>query len=199
MVSRKKLIIIGFAVVDVIAIVILMVLLILKANRNVVLDISLTPSKAKISINGTEYMSGAYKTYPNEKVEAVISMEGFVSKTIEVELKANETTRIHEYLMPDESNLNYYAQNLGEAENLKLFKDDQVQELLKILSIKEILPITSSENETLGKIVINEFFGCDWYFCLAVTGNFEDKGQVDTLIEQKGYNPKDYKIRYEER
>ena len=201
--SRARRVIIGFAIVDVMVLAIFIVLAILKANKTAVLDISLTPSTAKISINGSDYMSGVFKVYPNEKVEATITADGFEPKTVEVELKANEIARIREYLIPDENNLNYYASNPDDATGLEMFEDSDAKKIVKILSIRDILPITDFQygglNGVSREVTINEFEDCNAYLCLQAIGNFDTEKQVDDLIVAKGYNPKDYEIKYEKR
>ncbi len=203
MANKKKLLVIGFVILDAVALVVLITLAIMKANRTAVLDISLVPSIAKISIGGTDFMSGAHKTYPSEKVEAMISADGFVSKTIEVELGANKTTRIHEFLMPEENNLNYYAKNPEEAAGLVVFSDEVAKNLVRVLSIQKVLPITDFQygglNGKSREVAVSELYDCDVYLCLQAIGNFETEKQVDDLIMAKGFNPKDYKIKYEKR
>ena len=140
---------------------------------------------------------------PSEKMNATIRAEGFDDKTIEVELTANETTRIRVYLMPSEGNLNYYAKNSDEAEKLATFNDEWVQKMTRLLAIQEILPITDFKygglNGKSSEIVINEISDCKAYLCLQAIGNFDTESQVDDLIVAKGFNPKDYEIKYEKR
>ena len=201
--KRGRAVIIGFLVVDAVALAVFLVLLVVKGMQTAVLDISLVPSTAKIMIGDTEYMGGAYRTFPSEKMNATIRAEGFDDKTIEVELKANETTRIRVYLMPSEGNLNYYAKNSDEAEKLATFNDEWVQKMTRLLAIQEILPITDFKygglNGKSSEIVINEISDCKAYLCLQAIGNFDTESQVDDLIVAKGFNPKDYEIKYEKR
>lgn len=199
--TKKRLAIIGFIVMDVLILMVLLILLLVDGGKTAVVDVLLAPANAVVTINGESYSQGTYKTYPGKTV-ATISAEGFKEKNIELDLNADNTTIIHEYLMPDENNLDYYANNNDDAELLSRIGGEDAQKMLNLISIKDVLPIIDFQygglNGTSKEIMIDQDFKCAQYFCLMVTGDTGiDKKKVEELIKKKGYNPEDYSIRYE--
>lgn len=200
--DKKRLIMVGCVAIDVVVLVVYIVLLILKLNRTVILDVNVVPSMAKVVIGGTEYASGVYKVYPGE-VEVEIKADGFESKNLNVKFLNHNITKIYDYLMPDQDNLSYYSEHEDDVEALKKIGGDDALKMLKIISIKNVLPIVDYKygglNGTSREIVINESYECETYFCLTAIGNFENENVVKNLIRAKGYDPADYEIKYEKR
>lgn len=200
--ETKRRIVTGFIVIDVLVVIVLVVLWVMKINRTAVLDIVLAPGMATVNINGEKYLPGAYRVYPGQ-VTAEISAEGFETKTLELNLNAESTTKIYEYLMPTEDNLNYYATHNDDVELLARIGGEEAEEILKVISIKQILPIVDFHYEGLNgksrEIVISEAPECDKIFCLVARGDISNHTEVKNLIKEKGYNPEDYEIVYEAR
>ena len=201
--SRGRQIIIGFVAIDIVALIIFIVLAIQKALKTAVVDIEITPSIAKVQIGGESFMPGAYRTYPG-KYMATISAEGFQSKTVEVDLNDASTTKIYDYLLPNDDNLNYYARNNDDFELLKQFDDEEAKKIVDIVSIKSVLPMTRFKygglNGKSSETTISEMVDCSTYFCLIAIGDLgENNSIVKEMIKEKGYNPEDYEIKYEAR
>ena len=200
--DKKRLVIVGCIVMDVVVLIVYIVLLILKLNRTVILDVNVVPNVAKVMIDGTEYASGVYKVYPGE-AEVEIKADCFESKNLNVMFSNHNITKIYDYLMPNQDNLNYYSEHEDDAEALKKIGGDDALKMLKIISIKDVLPIVDYKygglNGTSREIVINESYECETYFCLTAIGNFENENVVKNLIRAKGYDPADYEIKYEKR
>lgn len=186
--------------IDVVVLVVFVVLSVMKAMKTATVDINVVPSVAKVVINGQEYGNGAYKVYPG-KVMAEISADGFVRKSVEVNLEADDVTRIIEYLMPNEDNISYYLDNVDDAEVLAKIGGDDAQKMLGMMAIKDVLPIVQFEygglNGTSREIAINMLQECNKIICLIVTGdNSENHSETRNIIKEKGFNPDDYEITY---
>ena len=196
--TKKQLALISFIAIDVVVLVIFFTLYFLNATKTAVLDILVAPTSATVLIDGETYSQGTFRTYPGETT-AVISAEGFKDKVINLDLSSEETNKIYEFLIPEEGNLNYYAKNDDDAGALRKIGGDEAEEILKVISIKGILPIIEYKygglNGNSYEIVIDQDFNCEEWFCLMVTGT-SDEDEVNDLIKDKGYNPADYKIRY---
>ena len=194
---RMHKVVAGVVFVDLIIVIVLVALAIIKGMKTATVDILVAPSVATVEINGAKYGTGAYRLFPGE-AEATISADGFETKTMALNLKAGETTKLYVYLNPNEDSLNYYARNSADAELLKKVGG---MDITKIISIQDILPITSRRyNETNGSmegIVINQNLDCEEIFCLRVIGDSSNGHEwTRSLIKERGYNPDDYEIRY---
>ena len=130
--DKKRLVIVGCIVMDVVVLIVYIVLLILKLNRTVILDVNVVPNVAKVMIDGTEYASGVYKVYPGE-AEVEIKADGFESKNLNVMFSNHNITKIYDYLMPNQDNLNYYSEHEDDAEALKKIGGDDALKMLKII------------------------------------------------------------------
>lgn len=196
-------VIVSAVVVDVILIVTIAVLGAIKASKTAVLDILLIPGVAVVEIDGEEYGTGAYRMRPG-MMTATIKAEGFESKTVTLELKAGETTKVYDYLEATDDNANYYAKNANDAEALMRVGGETGAKLAKILSIAKVLPIIEFNYGGLDgestEVVVDRDLTCDATFCLMVTGDKSaghEKSQ--NMIREEEYNPEDYKIRYVEK
>ena len=170
---NKRLVIGGFILIDVVILIVLVVMYVMKVSKTAVLDVMLAPRTAKVMINGEEYMQGVYKMYPGT-VQATIVADGFESKTIELNLTADEYTKVYDYLLPTADNATYYAKNEDDAKTLALIGGEEAQEILNSISILNVLPIIDFQYGGLygesKEIVIDRYFDCDEYICLQVVG-----------------------------
>ncbi len=191
-------------IVDLIVVIILIIIVVVKElgkNANsATIDVVLAPATAKVEINGTEYVAGPYGISPGE-VTAVISADGFKTKTINLTLTSGFTTKIHDYLEPNDDNLNYYARDEASFSSLKSVGSEGSRKLVKTISIRDELPFTYFEYGGLDgesfEVTVNEDAVCDQTFCLLSIGDTtENHARTKKMIEEKGYNPDDYKIRY---
>lgn len=200
--AKTHKVITGVVLVDLILLVTIVVLGVLKFTKTAVIDVLVAPATAVVEIDGRSYGTGAYRMYPGE-VKATISAEGFEPKTVTLELKSGETTKIYDYLEPVADNTYFYAKNTADAEIMARVGGEEADKTVKILSIRDILPIIDFQYAGLDadsiEIVIDQDSVCDATFCLMVTGD-TSAGHSKTLemIREKGYNPEDYKIRYVE-
>lgn len=186
--------------IDVVLVIVVGVFGLIKGLKTATIDVLLAPLKAKVVINGKEYETGAYRVNPG-KVTATIVADGFKEKKVELELQADKTTKIYEYLEPLEDNLNYYANKESELKRLEKLGNTDI---VRVVSIKKYLPIIEFNygglNEASYELVITQDFDCDKIFCLRVTGdNSESHEYTKIILRQKGYNPDDYQIKYQTR
>lgn len=193
-------------VVDVLLVLLLIGVAIFQNTKTATVDILTVPSVAKVKIGGGEYESGAYRIHPGD-YEATVYADGFVTKTVPVEARAGEISKVWVYLVPEEGNLNYYAQHVDDWYNMGLMSDEEAQRVYKVLSIQEELPMDYAEREeddegemNLVKditISANNGYGCKVYYCLKVA-TILDKNEetVRGLLAEKGFNLDDYEVEW---
>ena len=187
---------------DVVVLVVFVVLNIMKAMKTATVDINVVPSVAKVIINGQEYGNGTYKVYPG-KVTAGISADGFVGKSVEVELKNDEITKIWDYLLHSEKGLSWYENNLDELDNLsKIGGGIELETFLRKMSIREILPyyynaFDEATQKHVQFVVEVDTIDCPDRFCLqAVNTKNSTNELIHQVIKKEGYELDDYEVYY---
>ena len=193
-------------VVDVLLVLLLIGVAIFQNTKTATVDILTVPSVAKVKIGGGEYESGAYRIHPGD-YEATVYADGFVTKTVPVEARAGEISKVWVYLVPEEGNLNYYAQHVDDWYNMGLMSDEEAQRVYRLLSIQEELPMDYVEREMDNEgemnlvkditISANNGEGCETYYCLKVA-TILDKNEetVRGLLAEKGFNLDDYEVEW---
>ena len=193
-------------VFDALLVVALVGVMIFENTKSAMVDILTVPSVAKVRIGGGEYKSGAYKIHPGD-YEATVTAEGFVSKTVSVSAREGEISKVWVYLVPEEGNMNYYAQHEEDWENMKLIDDEEAKRVYKILAIQEELPMDYIEREvddegemSLKKditISANNRGECRAYYCLKVA-TILDKNEdvVKKMLTDKGFELNDYEVEW---
>lgn len=171
------------------------------------LDIVVVPTEAKILINGEEYKNGVYQNARTGKAKVNISLDGFETQEFEIELKRDERTRLYTYL---EGNEEWYESMDEDNQNLldiinEHKGEQQTVELKDKYPIMADIPIVferylSNYTEYVSyRVDGGKYDGCEQEFCLKITdisgGNYEKALDV---IREKGYNPSDYEIIYED-
>ena len=190
----------------VVAILVVVLVLVLKPHNSANLSISVAPADAKITIDGNDYTNGLYREMAPGQYTATISKDGFEEKTVNLELKNDEVTRISEYLKQLEQGLDYYETDsnslLALREYADTHEDAEVKKFLeehdRKLRIKEILSI-EYEEELTGDFYVVDYLenspGCVKSFCLTV--NASSDAYVETafsVLKIHGYDAKDYEI-----
>ena len=193
-------------VVDVLLVLLLIGVAIFQNTKTATVDILTVPSVAKVKIGGGEYESGAYRIHPGD-YEVTVYADGFVTKTVPVEARAGEISKVWVYLVPEEDNLNYYAQHVDDWYNMGLMSDEEAQRVYKLLSIQEELPMDYAEREeddegeiNLVKditISANNGYGCKVHYCLKVATVLDKNEEtVRGLLAEKGFNLDDYEVEW---
>ena len=193
-------------VFDALLVVALVGVMIFENTKSAMVDIMTVPSIAKVKIGGAEYSSGAYKVHPGD-YEVEVKADGFVTKTVPVSAREGEISKVWVYLVPEEGNMNYYAQHEEDWENMKLINDEEAQRVYKILAIQEELPMdyiereVDNEGETSLKkditISANNRGECRAYYCLKVA-TILDKNEdvVKKMLTDKGFELNDYEVEW---
>lgn len=193
----------GVILVDLLILVVLVVMMIMKAGKTATVDIMTVPSIAKVKIGGGEYSSGAYKVRPGD-YDVTVAADGFVTKTVPVSARDGEISKVWVYLVPEEGNLNYYAQHEEDWENMRLLDDEEAQRVYKLLSIQEELPINYAEeinnSEGTGEleyILINKNnMNCEKYYCIRVSMTLDRRDIVEKVLEEKGLKVDDFGVEW---
>ncbi len=195
-------------VFDVIAILAVVFFIVLHNAKNATVDIYVAPSGATIELNGKKYDNfSSYELMPgNYRVR--ISMEGMKTNEYDFTLEPNGFVRVWKYLLDDNGSLEYYLNNPNEITFLSRFTDDKIigdfmNHYDKVSSIRDVLPLEYYEridpNNTLGVFVEEDTEDCTKeLLCLVVYGGEQNRNIALDLIKQAGYNPDDYRIRFEE-
>ncbi len=205
-ISRHK---IAFGVIcGSIIFVLLLVYISIKMVFSASLDLLIVPTDATIMIDGERYENGIYENLMAGTKKVVISREGFDTAEYDIELKRGELTRLYAHLG---GNPEWY-ENLTDQDTLYLLDiiyeyegQQQLKELRAKYPIMESLPIVferyfNNFTEYVHyRIDGGEFNECENSFCLKITdysgGNYD---RALDLMREKGYNPDDYEIFYED-
>ena len=200
---KEHRIVAGVVIFDLLILLVLGVMMIMKAGKTATVDILTVPSIAKVKIGGAEYSSGAYRVRPGD-YEAEVKAEGFVTKTVPVNARNGEISKVWVYLVPEEGNLNYYAQHEEDWDNMRMMGDEEARKVYKILSIQEELPMDYIEQVENGEedlditkyiIVKKNQNGCEGYYCLRVATVYDrNEGTVRDILGEKGFNLDDYNV-----
>lgn len=171
------------------------------------LDIVVVPTEAKILINGEEYKNGVYQNVRTGKAKVNISLDGFETQEFEIELKRDERTRVYTYLEGDAG----WYEGMDEDSSYLLDIINEYKGEQQTVELKDKYPIMSDIPIVYERYLNNyteyvsyridggEYEGCEQEFCLKITdisgGNYE---RALKSIREKGYNPSDYEIIYED-
>ena len=191
-------IILGIVGVSIVVIAILLVIL-LKVMKNASLNIYVAPASAEVLIDGTKYNNGTYTFYPGEHT-VTISADGFETKTIGIEMGANESTDLFEFLNGTED-AKYYEKvdNKDDYEILKqiaAYNEDAktiVDRIEEAQKIYDYLPkVFKGEGY---HFAIEKSKDCESILCLKIC-NFLGNNYYAAISEIKnlGYEPDVYEI-----
>lgn len=194
---------------DVIAIVVVTAIFVIQGLRTCTIDINVAPSDAIVTLNGATHGNlELVKLFPgNYHVE--ISREGMQTKTLDISLSSGDYYRLREYLLDDDSSMDYYYNHSDEVINLENISDDpQVTKFVtnynQAISIMDLLPYTydaysdNYTNYTWYEIDEDPRSDCPKVLCLKIidkTGGNEQNA-IKRILEL-GYNPDDYELTYE--
>ncbi|MBR3164404.1 hypothetical protein IKF15_03870 [Candidatus Saccharibacteria bacterium] len=183
---------------------------IIKTLKSSELLIVVAPTSAKVKINGKTYQNGNYKFFPG-KIVAEISHDELETKTVELELKANETHTLQAYLVGKDNDFSYYKKSSEDFELLKLVGDKNVAPFVnkwqKDLTLRDILPIYNTRYEHGQRVIIqlqdaSSSKKCTEMFCILARSGFskdsETFDETNRVLKEEGYDIYDYQILYEE-
>lgn len=178
------------------------------AQKTTLLGINIAPGDAILTIDGEDYHSGIYEMAAGSYT-GTLHKDGFSSKTVNFELKADETTTIYEYILNDAEGFSYFERSKTDLATLENIDDTDVKTFLanyaKKKDIINNLPILLDyyieEEATLfsGRITDgSNDVRCDYAFCLRVDQSEKYAWRVKEVIELAGFNYEDYRIIYED-
>lgn len=137
---------------------------IINALRSAVVVIQVAPTNATVTIGGKSYENGSYQFFPG-KITAIISAEGFDSKTVDLQLDVNSQNKILTYLNPTNGDYSFYEkkENINslnilltangfiggvaneKQERFSTDQDDSADDFIKKIQIKNKMPIKFSQ------------------------------------------------------
>ncbi len=192
--------------VSIIILIIIFLAVVFGKNGTAELDILVVPTDAKILINGEEYQNGTYDGMKAGIYDVNISRAGFDDKTMQIELKSNEKTKLY-LLLSDKDGQYKYS---DEENNLIAVIDEyetekMAEDYVKKYPIMKVLPIEVEKYNDEMTEYINyridggRFDDCKSEFCIQITdvtgGNYQNAVEV---VRQKGYNLDEYEVVYED-
>ena len=173
------------------------------------LDLNIAPLSSKITLDGNDIGQGISEVVPGTH-HLAFSAEGFNSKEYDIEVKANQTNSVSDYLMNNENGLEYYLFSVTDMEVLKTVKSEDVKEFIDnynhAYTLFPKLPIehTFYTDDGLGKVIIKDGRSsrrCKKYLCLevdSITDTLtEAKSGVMEALHNSGYSITDYEVVYD--
>ena len=107
--TRKKRTIIIATVVLALGIIVAIVFSIIEQSKySATVEIAVTPLKATLTLNGTEYKNGTHRLLPGA-YEVSLTAEDFEPYTATIEAQANTTTYLYRYLTGPDGDISYYS------------------------------------------------------------------------------------------
>ena len=186
-----------------------------KTEKAAYLDILVAPVEAKVMINGVEYRDAIYEFEPGVYT-AEVSMDGFLSQTVEMELKQNQTFGLYVSLAPKNDDWSYFEEKQHQASLDALLKlygglvdSGDAASFAKKANLKDETPIEFSAcgepatRRNCDALVINYDYAkaCGDKLCLIINSRKpeltnETLDLVAAKLEEKGYNLNDYKYTF---
>ena len=205
-VRRHKLLSIAI-ILNIIAILIVVLFVVIHKSKTAVVDIYVVPSEAVVELNGKKFDNFASHNLAPGDYHVKISMEGMQTQEYDLTLGDDEFARIWKYLVSNDRGLDYYLDNPDELLFLRKFSDDKDAKSLveyydKVVSIRDVLPLEYYERfdsaNMVGVFVEEDMGECEnELLCLVVYGGERNRDIALDLIREAGYEPDNYKIRFE--
>lgn len=175
--------------------------------------IQIAPVDATISIDGKILHNGLHKIRPHDQAEIAITADGFVPKSLNVDIEKGAITKIIAYLVPEGEQWQYYEQaknkesltillanagfqggKMDEQANLTIDHDISANEFLKKLSVRSIMPIqlaicgepAKRMNCDAIEVEYDYYTECDDTLCLKIRGRGQELSQdaKDRIIQE---------------
>lgn len=211
--------------IDVIAIVAVVAIVIYNATKTAIISFEVAPIDATITVNGdSNYSNGSFQFHPGA-YEVNISHEGLDSKNFIIELDANSNAAVTTFLSKD-GDFDFYRLKDNYTSFLMLsriasFEDNQttdkdtsaegfLEDFQKASQLaKQELPIVYNTYEEITQpsllyvttknitIALSDDDKCQKTLCLKATIWVGDKEFVNKLLEEKGFDLKQYEVIYE--
>ena len=188
-------------ILDMFFIISLIAIFLIHNSKTATIDILFAPASARLTINGHEYQSGAYRVSPGE-LNGELSMEGLKTKTFSIEAIEDHTTKIYLYLTGKDDDFTYYENNEADFLLLETVGDEKAKVFIDKMSIKNFLPYEYA-TQNPDTLIYNQFnvetdtIDCPNKFCIQIvdiSGGNEELA-YDKFTEM-GFNLNDYEVYY---
>lgn len=217
---RNK-IVIGFIIVDVLAIIALAVLFIMDSLKTSIISFNVAPNDVEIFINGKGgYANDSYRIAPGD-YEIKIVREELDSKTINIHIDGNSLVSFATFLSQD-GDFSFYRKkknyssffrlsDIASADsNITIDHDKTAEEFIKSFQRNYDLYISTfpieyyeynidGDGSLKGSVVIVNDYSeeCEETLCLKATAVGDiSRGFIDDLLIKNGINVEDYEIKY---
>lgn len=172
-----------------------------------IVDLNITPVAANITLNGQLYRNGTYEIEPGTyslKIEA----DGFVAKEYDIEVKANQTTSVNDYLLNSENGLQYYMDNPSDMTTLYASNDEDAKNFVSAFERKYALYYNTPFDYKYGyaghhgwmKVDFGDASdGCQTRLCIVVddVDSPESREALSKALSDRGFDVGDYEVIYE--
>ena len=205
-------------VVNVVVIVAVVIFFVIDSMKTAVLELNVTPLDSQISVNGnTSYSNGKFRMFPGV-YEVVVSYPGLDSKAFTVDLSHQDAGAVVTFLSAGGDFYHYRLKDNYEdftalskiamaGNNQTTDHDSSAEDFIADFQrnyylFTTQLPATYSEydndNNMTKYVTVRSDDGCEVTLCLkAVLFDEQDKIIVPNLLQGKGFNVKDFEIKYE--
>lgn len=160
--------------------------------------IQIAPLDATVTINGQEYSNGSFRIAPKTQAEVTITAPEFKTKTLTLDIKSHEVTKLVTYLIPEDNDWRPYKELDNKdslstllymngyqpwdlfqiSSNLTTDQDSSADSLINTISIRTLTPFSfsicsgpaSRTNCNAISIKYDYYLECGNTLCLAITG-----------------------------
>lgn len=222
--TRNRKIIGAVIAVNLLAVIIIAIAFVIHNSKTATIDIRVVPTDAVVKLNGRAYDNYTSHNLTPGKYTAELSMDGMKTKTINIDLAADDFYKLHAYLLGEDDTFAYYETRPSQVDALEQLglNDEALTKFIdrynSIYGIINDLPLqlynrTDDPATTWGVYV--EQYGtsnsdeaentednlaskCQTIMCLKAYVNNTSNDVVYDLIREAGYNPDDYQITFNE-
>lgn len=193
--------------------VVALIFVILDILKSAKINILVAPGdSAIVTINGEHYTNGSYRSFPKGKAKIKIEAQGFKTKEYELDIAANTTTLIHDFLEPEDGDFSVYDKNKQDYKIIELTGTSKealsyLTESKKRQNVTIYLPLTrinklpiaeaNKKKELYHETVLSNASTeeeCKAVVCLQLSDNFGEEKTARELLKEKGFNYDDYQI-----
>ena len=171
------------------------------------LDLNLAPLNSKITLDGNSISQGTSEVTAGTH-HLAFSASGFESKEYDINVEANQTNSITDYLLHSELGLKYYESNDVEMDVLRASSDEEAKQFAAAFDKKYAirtdtpLDIEFGEIGSYGMATIKFDEGnekCQTRLCLIVDAleTAESRAAVMSALSERGYRYSDFEVIYE--
>lgn len=194
----------------IIIIILAIVLIIMLNNRVATLIFRVIPSDSMITISQQIFPNNSAQTFEPGHYTAVISKDGFKTKTVDLTLEPDQTTSLNAYLLSEntlDNGFSYYKTNNTDLTALREYllshpEDEELKAFIEkydqARTIQTILPLSYRNTATGAYYSVTYSTDpkkCDFIYCLDfAASSIELLHEAFQEIIDSGYDINDYRI-----